>query len=774
MASRIKGITVEIGGDTTGLDKALSGVDKEIKNTASNLKDVNKLLKFDPNNTVLLKQKHELLGKQIDSTKDRLKTLKQADKEAKKQLATGELGKEKYDALQREIEETKGKLGSLKKEKITLDTSGVSSFASGLTNVGKKLTAVSAGIAGLGTASISVAKELDSGYDTIVIATGATGKKLEGLKEVADNVYTSMATDMDTVGGALGEINTKFGSTGKEAQSLTEKFIKFSEITGTDVVSSVDNAYNTMQKWNLTQDQTVGLLDQIAGVSQDTGISVDTLFSAINDNADTLSQLGIGAEQAVGFMAQLEKAGINSSAAIKAIRTASKEATDAGKGLDEYLKEQVKSMLNAKNQTEALEIATETFGSKNAATMLAALQDGRLSLQDITGSMADYAGKVNETYETTQDPWDKMDIAINNVKLAGANLGAELAEKLVPIIENLITVIQNIVAWWDSLSAGQKNMIETIALVIAICGPLLALIGSIISGVLSLAAATAALNISLGPILLIIAAVIAIIALVVVAIKNWGVISDWIKKKFEQLKTAMSKIWNGIKTTISTVVNAIKTTAINIFNAIVNGIKAKVLALKNAIATIWNGIKSVITSIVTGIKNTVVTIFTNIVRGIKSILSKITGTVTGAFQGAISFITGLPGKAIEWGKDFIKGLIDGIKKMAGKVKDAVGNIVDGIANFLHFSRPDKGPLHYYEKWMPDFIDGLVKGINDNKYKIEDAVKDVSGMMSLDATVTGNNTTSLSDVSLKLSAILKSVEEGKVIKLDRREIGRIRG
>ena len=76
--------------------------------------------------------------------------------------------------------------------------------------------------------------------------------------------------------------------------------------------------------------------------------------------------------------------------------------------------------------------------------------------------------------------------------------------------------------------------------------------------------------------------------------------------------------------------------------------------------------------------------------------------------------------------------------------------------------------------MPDFIDGLVKGINDNKYKIEDAVKDVSGMMSLDATVTGNNTTSLSDVSLKLSAILKSVEEGKVIKLDRREIGRIRG
>ena len=73
VASRIKGITVEIGGDTTGLDKALSGVDKEIKSTSSNLRDVNKLLRFDPKNTALLKQKQELLGKQIDSTKDRLK-----------------------------------------------------------------------------------------------------------------------------------------------------------------------------------------------------------------------------------------------------------------------------------------------------------------------------------------------------------------------------------------------------------------------------------------------------------------------------------------------------------------------------------------------------------------------------------------------------------------------------------------------------------------------------------------------------------------------------
>ena len=773
MASRVKGITVEIGGDTTGLDKALSGVDKEIKDTSKNLKDVNKLLKFDPSNTTLLKQKQELLGKQIDSTKDRLKTLKEADKQAKKQLDAGELGKDKYDALQREIAETQSSLGSLKSQKVKLDTAGLKSFGDGLTNVGKKMTAVSAGIAAIGAASLSAAKELDSGYDTIVKATGATGKSLKELKGVANNVFKTMPTDMDTVGAALGEINTKFGSTGTEAEELTKKFIKFSSITDTDVTTSVDNAYNAMTKWNLSQDETVALLDQIAGTAQGTGISVDTLFSAITDNADTLSQLGIGVEQAVGLMAQFEQAGIDSAVGLKTLNVASKAATKEGISLEEYLNRQVTSMLNAKSQTEALGIATETFGSKNAATMLAALQNGRLSLDDISGSMADYAGCVEETYENTQDPWNKMDVAMNNVKLAGAELGADIAEKLVPVIENLISVVQSIVNWWDGLSEGQKNVVETIGLVIAICGPLLMIIGSVITSVLSLSASVAALDISLGPILLVIAAVIAIIAVVIAVVKNWGAITDWIKKKFEQLKTALAKIWEAIKTAISTVINVIKTIITTVFNLIVESIKFRINLIKTVVTTVFNAVKTVITTVVNAIKTTVTTVFTNIVSGIKSILSKVTSTVKNAFQGAIDFITGLPGEALEWGKDFIQGLIDGITDMAGKVGDAVGDIVDGIADYLHFSRPDKGPLHEYEKWMPDFMKGLADGISSNKNKVVDAIKDVSGTMNLEATVKGSNATSLSDVSVKLSAILKSVQDGKVIKLDRRELGRVK-
>ena len=106
MASRIQGITVEIGGDTTKLQNALKGVNGQIKSTQSQLKDVNKLLKLDPGNTELLAQKHKLLAEAVSETKEKLATLKTAAEQANTALANGEISKEQYDALQREIVET--------------------------------------------------------------------------------------------------------------------------------------------------------------------------------------------------------------------------------------------------------------------------------------------------------------------------------------------------------------------------------------------------------------------------------------------------------------------------------------------------------------------------------------------------------------------------------------------------------------------------------------------------------------------------------------------
>lgn len=116
MADRVKGITVEIGGDVTGLSKALSGVNKDIGDTQKQLKDVERLLKMDPGNTELLRQKYELLSKAVEQTDDKLTALKDAEKQVQAQFQRGDIGKDKYDALKREVIETEAKLGNLRTE----------------------------------------------------------------------------------------------------------------------------------------------------------------------------------------------------------------------------------------------------------------------------------------------------------------------------------------------------------------------------------------------------------------------------------------------------------------------------------------------------------------------------------------------------------------------------------------------------------------------------------------------------------------------------------
>ena len=98
------------------------------------------------------------------------------------------------------------------------------------------------------------------------------------------------------------------------------------------------------------------------------------------------------------------------------------------------------------------------------------------------------------------------------------------------------------------------------------------------------------------------------------------------------------------------------------------------------------------------------------------------------FQSAIDFITSLPSQAMKWGKDFIQGLIDGIKSMIEKVKNTVSDVASTIRSFLHFSRPDVGPLRDYETWMPDFTQGLAKGIMDNIPVITRATRALANSM----------------------------------------------
>ena len=194
MANRIKGITIEIGGDTTKLSKALKNVDGSIKNTQTQLRDVNKLLKLDPGNTELLAQKHRLLGDAVGQTKQRLETLKTAAQQAEKALAVGDISKEQYDALQREIVETEQELKRLEGaanqsstavQNIAAKGEKLKTLGNNISNVGEKMLPATIAIAGLGTAAVKTASDFDTAMSKVASVSGATGKDFDDLRAKA-------------------------------------------------------------------------------------------------------------------------------------------------------------------------------------------------------------------------------------------------------------------------------------------------------------------------------------------------------------------------------------------------------------------------------------------------------------------------------------------------------------------------------------------------------------------------------------------------------------
>ena len=170
---------------------------------------------------------------------------------------------------------------------------------------------------------------------------------------------------------------------------------------------------------------------------------------------------------------------------------------------------------------------------------------------------------------------------------------------------------------------------------------------------------------------------------------------------------------------VSILFTGLKNTAANIWAAI-----------KNTASSAWTGLKNLVLSIASNLKQSAVDAFKAMVSGIGSALSSLGSVVQSGFQSAISFITSLPGKALEWGKDFINGIADGIRSAIGNVVSAVSDVADKIRSFLHFSVPDEGPLTDYESWMPDFMKGLAKGIEKGRGMVKEAVSGVASDLML--------------------------------------------
>ena len=743
MAGRIQGITVEIGGDTTKLQTALKGVNTEIRNTQSQLRDVDKLLKLDPGNTELLAQKHRLLGDAVKETKEKLETLKTAAEQAEQALKDGTITQDQYDGLQREIVETEQKLKSLEEQAKQSGTALQNIAAKGeklktvgdnISNVGTKLLPVTAGVVGLGTAAVKTAADFDTAMSKVAAVSGATGKDLDALRDKAREMGSKTKFSASEAAEAMNYMAMAGWKT-EDMLSGIEGVMNLAAASGEDLATTSDIVTDALTAFGLSAKDSGHFADILAAASSNANTNVSMMGETFKYCAPIAGALGFSAEdtaEAIGLMAN---AGIKGSQAGTALRTimnnlsgdvkicgssigevtvATTNADGSMRDLSDILAD-CRTAFAGLTESEKAQAAESLVGKNAMSGFLALMNAGEGDINKLSSAIDNCDGCAAGMAETMND---NLAGQLTILKSQLQELAISFGELLMPAIRTIVGWIQKFVDWLNSMDEGTRKVIVTIALVAAAIGPVLIIVGKVISavgtimtlvpklmGIINAAKGVfAAFNAvcAANPYVLIIAAIVALVAAFIYLWNNceefrqfwidlWEGIKEIAIAVWEALKAFFKAAWEAIKTTAVTVWNAIK----DFFTGLWEGIKNIFTTVVNAISTFltnaWNAIKNTVTTVFNAIK----TFFTTIWNGIKSIITTVVTAIstflTTAWNGIKTAITTVL-NAIKtvvttvWNgiKNTITTIVNGIKNAVttawNNIKSAVSNAANAIKN----------------------------------------------------------------------------------------------
>lgn len=370
-----------------------------------------------------------------------------------------------------------------------------SSMASTMSKAGSALTkGVTIPLAAIGAASIAAFNEVDNGLDIITSKTGASGESLDEMRTIMEDLATSIPTDFETAGAAIGEVNTRFGLTGQALEDLSGQFIKFAYINDTDVSTSVDNVSKVLAAFGLDASEAGDILDALNVVGQQTGVDITTLSSQLSQNAAQFQQMGLSADEAASFLGQCDMAGLETSTMLMGLKTAMKNAAKDGKTLDEFLADFSETMNSNASESDKLAAAYEAFGTRAGGAIYNAVSNGTLDLDNFTSSLGDFEGSVNETFENMVDPSDEFVEVLNELKVLGADIAEAIMPAIKDIVETAVPVIKDLVDKWNALPPGMQEFIIKGALVAAAMGPIMSAGGGLINSIGSIKTAFSGLS----------------------------------------------------------------------------------------------------------------------------------------------------------------------------------------------------------------------------------------------------------------------------------------
>ena len=726
--SRIKGITIELDGEVTGLEKAMKDVTSKSIDLQGELRDVERLLKFDPGNVEALAQKQEILTRQIENTTEKLNRLKSAEEEVERQFQSGDIGEKQYRSFRREIEFTEKSIKDLKSKMSQLDGAEVKQLKSDFNKVeessdeasdsvkdlGNELVNLAAGagaVAGLGEL---IEKSLDvSSLNTkIDISFDVPEESIGSVKEATNAVISYGIDAEEALAGVRRQWALNKGYSDEEKISMTKYAAAISKAyDGIDFNELIQESYELASSLELDNNEALGMINSLlkvgfppdqldiiteygsqlsrAGYSAeeiqaimkagvDTGSwNIDNLLDGLKEGRIVLSEFGQGIDEETAKL--FNKIGISS----KQVQEWGQAVAAGGKSGKDAMVEVAKAISNIDDSTLQNQIGVKVYGTLWEEQGNAIVNTIVRADDEVISLEKNQEGLNNTISSMDSDPAIKMEKAMTDLKNA-----------LQPILTIIAEVVGKVAEW----ISNNPTLAATITAVITVIGILMGIFMALSPIITAITALAGTLSVGIGaiayPVLIVIGVITALIAIGVALYKNW-----------DEIKTKCSEIWTSIKDFFSNIVDRIKTSVVEKFNNIKESISNKMHEVKTSISDIWNKVMDFFKDI--DLFEIGANIIQGLINGVKSMASSIVNSVKGVVDGAIEGAKNLLGihspsrVFMEFGEYTGEGFINGINEMKNAVAKAGQDMAD--ASIPNIKQPKFKSLEGKSEEVGDII-----------------------------------------------------------------------
>lgn len=736
MAGKIKGITIEIGGDTKPLDKALKGVNDSAVKTSKEIKEIDKALKFDPGNVVLLTQKQELLGKQVATNKEKLETLKNAQSQVEAQFKSGDIGAEQYRAFQREVETTKKILnsyeGKLSSVNSALDGNGDSVKSNkdklqALKDEQARLSSESVKIVSSFKSQESAMSSLASEADKVALAEKKVASQSDILKQQISNLErqldltkkeygensteaNKMETELNNAKTTLNALNNELKETSSVSDGAQDGMKAMSDTIRAEALQNVSEKMGELS--HKIVEVGISSVETAAELSA-SNAQFTTVFGDMESQArSALNQIGsdldIVPARLQGSFTQIaafaKTSGMDTASALSLTERATRAAADGAAFYDksiESVTENLQSFLKGNFANDAALGISATETTRNAAAnelygkSFKDLDEAQKQLTLL--KMVEDGQKLAGAFGQARREADGYENVIGNLKQSGtdimAAIGEPILEALIPVMQSLVRVAQSVANWFKDLPGPVKQFMFIIAGVITVMGLLL-------PGFLALQVAASAMETTImgmvGAFASVIAPILAIIAVIAVLVLAFKHLWD----NNETFRKAVTDIWNNILATLSAIVSEIASFVMSVWGNLTKWWKDNQKLIQSTTKIVWEMIQKIVQKVMkvlgplikAGMKNisttvkaawTIIkTIITTTMNVILGIIKAVMQVINGDWKGAWRTIKDTAKTFIEGVKTVVSTALEALKAIFTNSWQAMKNVVSTVLSAI--------------------------------------------------------------------------------------------